>query len=377
MSNKYLKSLNRSQSGYASFVITFVTIIVVSLIVVAFASDSRLEQKNSLANTEATQAYYAAESGINDAYAVIKADLASNVTPPATNGCATPGSAYVNTSTSNVVNNSNVEYTCVIVNPTPNFLSKQGVQPGEGVVFPIDTNNSSNPPGNDAIKYITVSWVEDTNASLSFSGCPSNANSPAATLPNYSTYTSGNCNAPVVQLDLISGSDLSNDISSNNAFASPQTTVFLEPISYNGSIGVDTPPGSFVSNDKVFYVQCGSSSPAAEGQYACTQSIKVKQDTIYYVHLQTFYTNSTNVSITVQNSSPSSGRNLNISGSQVLIDSTGEANGQLKRIQETICDNVYCSSLSPDAAIQSTQCIDKNFTVYNGANTTPASGSGC
>ena len=78
-----------NQSGYASFVIALVTVVVISLIVAAFAADSRIEQKNSLASNLSTQAYYAAESGINDAKTVI-----GNNAPTPTNGCANPGTSY-------------------------------------------------------------------------------------------------------------------------------------------------------------------------------------------------------------------------------------------------------------------------------------------
>lgn len=54
------------QKGFASIVIALILVTLLSLMTVAFSQLSRREQKSSLDKQLATQAYYAAETGIND-----------------------------------------------------------------------------------------------------------------------------------------------------------------------------------------------------------------------------------------------------------------------------------------------------------------------
>src|SRR5690349_5561347 len=77
------------QSGMASIVITMVTMVVISLIVIGFATISRREQRQSLDQLLSSQAFYAAESGIEDATAIIKSTLASGSTPTNKSDCTT------------------------------------------------------------------------------------------------------------------------------------------------------------------------------------------------------------------------------------------------------------------------------------------------
>ncbi|HEY1645329.1 MAG TPA: pilus assembly PilX N-terminal domain-containing protein [Candidatus Saccharimonadales bacterium] len=365
MYNRYLKPIVKSQAGYASFVITLVTIIVVSLIVVAFSTDARLEQKNSLANNEATQAYYAAESGINDAYAVIVSDIRHNASPPTYTSCAPANSAYINSSNSNELNSTNTEYTCLIVNPAPTAINIQGVQSGQGEVIPLYNPST-------AINHITVSWEEDTTGALTFSGCTSSS----GTFMPSGSYTG--CSAGVLQLDILSGTSLNNDINSNNGFNSQPTTIFLQPTHNSGAAALETVGNP--TEDNVYPVECGSSPGSGyPGQYDCTATINVPSNNTYYLHLQSFYDQSTNISVTAQSTAPTGSNNLAISNDQVVIDSTGEADGQLKRIQENVCDNVYCNnaSFAPATALGSSQCIIKNFDVYPGDASNEPDNSGC
>jgi hypothetical protein len=366
MMRKYLKTMTKSENGYASFVITLVTMIIVSLIVIAFAADSRLEQKDSLANNLATQAYYAAESGINDGYAIVSADVAKGVTPiPAsTSGDCTPNQ-YVNITNpgitqSNYVNGTQVQYTCLVVNPKPSSLEYPGITPGgNGQVVDVDDAN------NNGLLSITISW-DDPDATQTFDHCP-RPNGAAAAFPNIlnsSELSPTECGAGVLQVDMVS-----NTAVSNNPEA-PGETVFLEPEHTNSHTAASN---SFVNPtqlDQVYYVDCNS-TPVTGKAYSCTENILTNglgSDSNYYLHLQSFY-QTANVSITAteDDQAPASFTNA-----QVLIDSTGEATGQLKRLQERVCYGSFCNSNGPATAIQSDSCIDKQFTVYpSGPSQTP------
>jgi hypothetical protein len=72
-------------------------------------------------------------------------------------------------------------------------------------------------------------------------------------------------------------------------------------------------------------------------------------------------------------------------GSQVVIDVTGEANGQLKRIEERVCTSSLCGESnageSSPAALRSDECIYKQYLLYyksgSGINTQATTPSSC
>jgi hypothetical protein len=354
MYQKYLKTIVNSQTGYASFVITLITIIVVSLIVVAFATDSRLGQKNSLANVLSTQAYYAAESGINDAYAIIQHDVSSGGTISSTGGqCAQSPSPYISSTpnSSSLYNNGQIGYNCLIVNTAPNSLNYQDVIPGQGEVIKLNSANSHR------IKKLIVSWQYYSSAGSSspnFLSCPSSFSLPPLSPPSFS---SSNCSASVLQLDIVSKNSL---LATSSASAS---TVFLEPITAGGVYSTPPLPPNTV---KTYGVNCSVTNKP----YACKVAIALSNNhKTFYLHLQTFYMPSS-INISAQSSS---GQLIPLSDAQVLIDSTGYASGQLKRLEERVCYGNYCGNYAPVGAIQSNNCINKHFGVYPGASTTPSS----
>lgn len=387
MKDKDKKRFGSNQSGYASFVITFVTLIVVSLIVVAFASDARVEQKSSLASNLATEAYYAAQSGINDAYYVIQKEVAAGDQPTSTGpNCATSGSAYLVNNSNQIAGNGSTEYNCLIVNSTPNSLQYQDVVPGQSLVVPV--SNASTGNSSDNINTITISWeyyqstVNGDN--LSFIDCPSNSGDKA-TLPALNSTGSNSfdptpdslghaCDAPPLQVDYVSAASITN--------TGPYGTFFLEPTS-NGGSAQDSTISISSQQESVYPVYCNETTPAnapgGAGEYACTQTFIPSSnyeaaDSTFYLHIQTFY-QPANISITATNPA---GNVIDFANAQISIDSTGSAGGQLKRLDERVCYGQFCNSISPIGALQSTQCINKYFSVYPGdSNDVPGTPAGC
>ncbi|HET6924792.1 MAG TPA: pilus assembly PilX N-terminal domain-containing protein, partial [Candidatus Saccharimonadales bacterium] len=62
------QSIRGDERGMVSIMVTLVMIIVITLIVIGFAQVVRRNQRETLDRQLSTQAYYAAETGINDAY---------------------------------------------------------------------------------------------------------------------------------------------------------------------------------------------------------------------------------------------------------------------------------------------------------------------
>src|SRR5262245_1378660 len=115
--------LAKNQKGMVSILVTMVIMIVVSLIVLGFAKIIRREERQSLDRQLSTQAFYAAESGINDAVKKISDDIKNNVTVPTKTSCD-PDNHYT---TSNQLDGTTITYSCLLIDPTPNTLEYSSI----------------------------------------------------------------------------------------------------------------------------------------------------------------------------------------------------------------------------------------------------------
>src|SRR5688572_1479839 len=119
MSSKDFRlSHQQKEAGMVAIMVTMILMIVISLIVLGFAQISRRNQRQTLDRQLSTQAFYAAETGINDAAELIKG--ASGVVPDKPDCASSGGGFYTLTPTIDATNN--VEYTCLTVDPSPESL---------------------------------------------------------------------------------------------------------------------------------------------------------------------------------------------------------------------------------------------------------------
>src|SRR6185437_13103234 len=159
MGRRQTKFLRLNQSGMASILITMITMIVVSLIVLGFATISRREQGNTLDQQLSTQAFYAAETGVEDARNVIMNDVktAQPVLPKTDCTTNTGGATYPTGAQTVLDATHNVSYTCLLVSPVTN-VQYDGVD-GQSKVIPVDSNQT--------ITKLVISWVPTNNPSPS------------------------------------------------------------------------------------------------------------------------------------------------------------------------------------------------------------------
>ncbi len=358
-----------SEEGFAAIIISMIILAVIGLLVLGFASNTISNQKIALDNILSTQAYYDAESGINDAYNIIsgyeKLGLSLSQLPANLNNCT--NSAYVNSkvgSSSNQLDQNN-SYSCLLVNPQPYSLEFKPVNQFDGQTFPIQTP----PSARSAIHVLNISWQNHgiTNSTLDFSSCSS-------TLGKFYTtkqYNSVNCNAPVLQVDIIPIDSLANSISATS-LASKTTTVYLQPLSFN-SPSSSTP--TIISNGEILASNCSPTAPTGF-EFGCFNRIYLPASSTgsYYVHIMPIYYGA-DVSVTAGTSSSlSSG--VPLFGAQALIDSTGDSSGVFRRIEERICISTVCNNSSPGGALISNNQICKQFTSQPGL-IQDRSGGGC
>jgi len=341
--NRYRTQIfsSQSQDGQAAFAVTMIIMIILSLIVLGYANNARNEQRRALDNQLSTAAFYAAESGINDAYAVIKADIQGGTALANQSNCI---GVYSSGATNTLDKNSGTAYTCLLVNPTPPSLEYAPLDTGHGQVVPVFPAIST-----DSIQLITISWQQDgiTN-NINFTGCPSTTQNTFTPRASWSP----NCTAGVLQIDMVpaTGWNSFNDLQSDT------NTVFFEPMLTNSSLpGIPAQyPVSSSNNGENIGVSCGANSG---GEYACTASLAVAPESGYYLHIVPIYDNA-DVSITATDIN---NNQVNLANAQALIDSTGKASDELKRIQEHVSINPVDSNDAPVNAIQSQSGICKNL----------------
>jgi hypothetical protein len=142
-----------------------------------------------------------------------------------------------------------------------------------------------------------------------------------------------------------------SDLSTLSSVQSNSQTVFLEPVSQNGD-----PAQSSFNNGQVIPVSCGSGG----GEYGCTETLNVTPASGYYLHIVPIY-DEADFSIKVN------GGSVGLANAQALIDSTGKASDELKRIQEYVSINPVGSNDAPTNALQSQSGICKQFTTRPGS----------
>ncbi len=338
--------VRRNQQGMAAILITMITMIVITLIVLGFATISRREQSNTLGQQLSTQAFYAAESAVNDARDVINTAVKSGQAVPAKTSCNTntDGGGYspnypvpVAGQSGVVLDGShNVSYTCLLVNPSPTSLVKDGLGADSWVV-PV---NSSSP-----YDTIQLQWTPDpaSPSGTPSTDCPSSTDqfSPASGAGAWT------CKYAVLRVDLVptTGALTSAGLASN------QLTGFFEP---QGSVGGSTNLPYDAAHKGKANVVAASCNIGSYG--TCTATITGLSGTNYTLRLISLYGTS-DVTVTPE----SSGSPVPTTG-EVVVDATGDADGVLRRIQVRLPTSDY-NGIIPDDAIQSNSAICKRFYV--------------
>ncbi len=302
MSMIHTKTLHQNQAGFASIVIALTLIIVLGLLTIGFAQLSRREQQQALNKQLASQAYYAAETGIND---VMKAlGTPGTITSDKTT-CAS--AAYL---TPNIDTTHGVSYTCVLINLNLPNLLYQDVQPGAGkaAVFSTDI----------ALNKLTIQWTSDRTK------LP--GNTANGFLPT-SVWNSVSATYPwpgALQFDLTPlGSGVDRSSLLNNSFYT-----YLYPSTANGNTVSYAKSGtSLGAQGQLISGKCGTGTGSTCS--VTIQNISGNPGDSYAIHFIDLYYAST-LTIT---GTDNSGNPVTFHGAQALIDSTGRARQVLKRLQ--------------------------------------------
>jgi Tfp pilus assembly protein PilX len=337
---------NNQQQGIVSILVCLIMMIVISLVVLGFSQVARNNLTQTLNRQLSSEAFYAADSGINNATSIIDEAEDNGQTPASvTNSCSS------STYTSNAqLDSSSVAYTCVNVNANPTSLQYQ-VPAGTSTVFPVDVGTGH------ALTSISFSWNDASGDGTNYDGCPNpNAVGTFPPAADWST-SSSPCDASVLQIDMISGFEsataLGQETSADSIYVSPA----------KGGQG----QSGTLTNGAVYRAKCQDGSE-------CTVTITGLQllQQIYYVRVTPLYADTT---LNVCANEVASDCTQSLYGAQADVDSTGRAQDVLQRLDA----RVSLSSLSggntttataPLTGIQTGDSLCKLIEGYPGGTAT-------
>ena len=339
-------NIYRSESGMVAIMVTMILIIVISLIVLGFAQIVRRNQRQVLDHQLSSQAFYAAESGINDARKIIQTALDQGNPVYAKDTCedATgPASSLYSGLQPKIDPDAGIEYTCLMVDPSPTELSYTSIG-SKSTVVPIISANGTN------MDTITLEWKADGISSpLADPTCPT------APLGNEFRPTTGwGCGYGVLRFDLVPTHDPNLTI---DDLAKETMTSFGVPMNggADGTINYPaTQPASRNNSKNVFAANCDNTS--------CKLTIDVSSATSNNMHMRI---NSLYKDVSLKVQATNGGTPLRLNGAQALIDSTGKAQDVVRRIQVYVPLRDSSVNALSDYALQSSESVCKRYTVMD------------
>ena len=358
INNRQPTNLGQNEGGMASILVTLIMSVVITLVVLGFAQVATREQSNALQNQLSTTAYYAAETGVNDAINIIQESLKNNPSYPASyyakNSCGAPapgtpnannGALYSSLYTGNTFSSDNSQsgatYSCLLVNPSPSeVVTTVGTN---SQIIPINTG--------EATGVINLTWQstqpwDGTKCSLSAD-------------PEFTTPGGWQCGLSALRLDLVTvpaGTISATTLMSNDTNSAVIMPFNVATASCNGNISL----GSAACNN--IY---GALSSSCSSNHVCDVNILLPSpsaSTVYYLEVSTIYGSSDTLAVSGYTSIASPDPQPQaLNGAEYIIDSTGLTHGISKRIQVAV--PILQSTDIPGYAIQTTDDLCKRFYI--------------
>ncbi|MFO0920581.1 MAG: pilus assembly PilX N-terminal domain-containing protein [Candidatus Saccharimonadales bacterium] len=329
MSNN--QKIQADESGLISIAVTMIIAAMLTLMAVGFAKLSGREFRQALDQQLSSQAFYAAESGIN----------AAIINPNPTTSCMSPAP---------ISPGSNAAVTCVLVNDEPTTLEYSDISNAGSTVIPL---HSSDPA---AIRSITISWQSKDGKSVFSTDCDGKLFKPS----DWGEKT------PVMSAMLIPAQGFVD----RNALNNETQKLLLYP----SASGVCGAAGQYAAS--VNAVDKGGHSNAScntsNAPKYCSVTINGLDTTVggndYVLRLISVYGHAS-VSITAIDTT---GNNVRFEDAQVEIDSTGKASDVVRRLKVNIphTDNKWANKLYPEFTVESVDGLCKRLVVVPGSPVT-------
>jgi Tfp pilus assembly protein PilX len=318
--------LNKNQQGIVSIMMTIVMILVISLIVLGLAQISRREVRKATDTQLSSQAFYAAESGVNDVINLIHAN--GDVATP--NPTCTLTAPYSTGLTPTIA--PGISYSCVIVDPASNRIP--GDISSSPSVYSLATTSAT------GLSSVTFKWGPGGGQSTSTIGCSTAALGQVDVFPTASPTNPWSCHYAVLRVDLVNAASLDRA-----ALINATKTYFLVP-NRTGSVG----SGSSI-------LQGASCSGGV-----CSATINMSASNSYYARVTGIYTDG---SLTICGNGCAAEF-----ADQVTIDVTGKAQDVLRRVKVSVNLNGGNQNSEAAAAIMSGDSICKRFKLNQNGTAT-------
>ncbi|MFZ1249560.1 MAG: pilus assembly PilX N-terminal domain-containing protein [Candidatus Saccharimonadales bacterium] len=338
--------VHKDERGLVSFMITFIMILVISLIVVGFTQVTNRNRREALDRQLSTQAFYAAESGANAAITQIQSKIKSNsavmVQKNCNEGNYTLFDAGVGTG---------VKTTCLLVNPLVSDI-QVSANTQSSMVLPL---NFANVDGAAMFPTsLSLTWsLRAASIKPSVSGCPD--------VGGFPTTAMFDCDYALLRIDLMQ--DIA-DKSSPEKMNAATSTLYLMPVKSGGVPSASINP---LGSTKATIVPAICSSVSK----TCTATLifsSVPSTSSFYARLSTLYQDTDRVTIdgAVVDSGGTNPGSAYFKNIQATIDSTGQAQDVLRRIQLRVPLQAFSNQNLPMGGIQSAGPVCKRFTAYAG-----------
>lgn len=336
-----------NQRGVVSILVSVIIMIILTLIAVGFAQIMRREQRQSLDRQLSAQAFYAAESAINDAsYAYANGEISGSY-----NNCQSPDGLPLS---KNVLDQSlEVSYTCVTLESNIGSVEFDSVSMDNTKqieLFPTDVSGA-----NQELADMNIFWQSSSSNSFA----PEiNATDPL--LPKFSGWPVGQPGMLRVEIIPLRGRGTSIYTRStlmNSSDVAGRKVFFLYPSGGGSLQNIDWSDAS--TNGKVYGGNCNTMLARPKNCNVNITNLPATANNSYIVRMKSIY-KPTSASI---RGTLSSGTDAYFKDAQVAIDATGKANDVLRRVRAYI--SIDESYPIPENGVQSYEGLCKLLQLYN------------
>ena len=339
-----MRNNSKTEEGLVAILVATIITVILSLVTLGFARIMRSEQRQAIDRSLSTQAFYAAESAVN------------NVTKRIQNGTYTidkTSCAPDATFDGQVDGTIGAEYTCLLIDQAPDTLeyTQGSISTDSSKVIPVRAENNAD------IGRIRIAWEEDASRATSlaaptFIACPA---SPVA-LPALTAWTQ---RTGMIRLDVIPADSLDRQV-----LIDKMVSLYLYPCSGGGSVSSIDYSNHVAQNQKgqIIPVSCSAAATPRDCELTIVMnnaSPLSAPNKRYYLRAKSIY-KSSDMTIRLFDTALTPNQ-LSIKDAQVQIDSTGKVADIVRRIQVRI--PVSESFQIPEYSIQTTDSICKRLQI--------------
>ncbi len=317
---KLYKGQDEWQAGFASIIIAIVLILVLSLITVGFAALMRKETRSALDKHLSTQAYYAAEAGVNDAAKAINAGYREHKTNCGETTADLSDHTADSLRDTKVGNDAGVKWTCLTIDPEPKSLEYSAIDVDQSKIVEITGVNAAG--ADTIIDSLVIGWQgSDNGGTIRF----------RTSSGIFTPISSWNSSASVLRVGI---TPLGRNQINRDSLIANTSTAFLYPKESGGS----TPPAAYENSSYTSNTgdDGGTIVPGnchAQSQpLNCNVKITNLNSVNYLLDLRSLPYGKSRVSIRAYSGTTL----LGIKNAQTLVDSTGKAQDVLRRVQVRI-----------------------------------------